>query len=44
MAKIKPAGSKSKKSSNRGALPCLLLVISGIALITLLFFTMMRSG
>jgi hypothetical protein len=43
MAKIKPAGSK-KKSANRGALPCLLLVVSGITLITLLFFAMMRSG
>jgi hypothetical protein len=45
MAKLRPAGKKKKKKeSNLKAVPCLLLVITGIALLTMLFFAMLQSA
>jgi hypothetical protein len=44
MAKYKPAGSKKKKKSNLGAIPCLLLLVSGIILLSLLFYAILKSA
>jgi hypothetical protein len=45
MGKFKPArkDKKSKKGPS-GAIPCLLLLISGIALVSLLFYSILKSG
>lgn len=44
MAKLKPArgGKKKPASSVRGAIPCLVLLISGMVLLYLLFVTLLR--
>jgi hypothetical protein len=44
MAKLKPAKGKKKKSSIAGAIPCLLLILSGIALMSLLFYAILKSA
>ena len=46
MAKYKPAGRKkaSKGPQAKGALPCILIVVMGIALMILLFYAMLHSG
>lgn len=44
MAKFKAARGKKKKKSNLGAIPCFLLIISGILLVTMLFYAMLQSG
>lgn len=47
MAKIKPAGSKKKASgpSSPGAIPCLILVVLGFAILGfILYFSISRSG
>lgn len=46
MAKFKPAGSRkaSPERSNKSAIPCLILVLSGIALISFLFYLILKSG
>ncbi len=46
MAKFKPAGKKKKSSTTRpgGVIPCIILVVLGIALMSLLFYGMLRSG
>ena len=44
MAKFKPAGGKKKKESSRGAIPCLLALVSGIVLITMLFYAILKSA
>jgi hypothetical protein len=45
MAKLKPAGSKKAPAkSNRSAIPCLILVVLGIALMCLLFYLSLQSG
>jgi hypothetical protein len=46
MAKFKPAGKKKKGGTARpgGAIPCLILVVMGIALMSLLFYGILRSG
>ncbi len=46
MAKFKPAGSRKAKAprSNRGVIPCLILLVSGFVLIFLLFYAMLKSG
>jgi hypothetical protein len=48
MAKYKPAKSgKSKETFNpkaQGAIPCLILIIGGFLLISLLFYGMMTSS
>ena len=44
MVKLKPAKGKSKEKSARGAIPCLILLLSGMALITLLFYAILKSS
>ena len=46
MAKFKPAGLKKAKApgSNRGLVPCLLLVAVGFGLIFLLLYLLLQSG
>jgi hypothetical protein len=45
MAKIKAArGVKKKKKSALDAIPCLFLVVSGIVLLSLLFYAVARSA
>ncbi len=46
MAKFKPAGSKKPKAaqSKRGFIPCLIVLVVGFVLISLLFFAVMKSG
>ncbi len=46
MAKFKPAkkGKKGKSKFPGGAIPCLILVVSGMALITLLFYSILKSS
>jgi len=47
MAKVKLAGSKKSKASKtsdvRGALPCLFLVLMGIALLMVIFYYSLQS-
>lgn len=44
MAKFKTAKRKPKVSPTRGVIPCLLLVVSGIVLMSLFFYGMLKSG
>ena len=45
MGKYKPARGKAKKeSSSRGAVPCVILLIAGMLLLFVLFYSMMKSG
>jgi hypothetical protein len=46
MAKLKPAGSSKKlpAKSARAAIPCLILVLLGIAGMCLLFYLSLQSG
>lgn len=44
MAKIKPVKGKKKKSRNLEALPCLLVLVSGMILLGLLFYAIMKSA
>ena len=45
MAKFKPAKpGKKKESKIQGAIPCLILLVSGILLLSLLFYGMLKSG
>ena len=46
MGKFKPAGSrkKAKAASNRGLVPCLLLLLTGFALVFLLMRAVLTSG
>ena len=45
MAKFKPISkSKTKTSQTRGLIPCLILVVGGIALMSLFFYYMMKSA
>ena len=46
MAKFKPAGSKKAPASrsNRGLIPCSILILAGFALIILLFYELLKSG
>ncbi len=46
VAKFKPAGSKKPKAaqSKRGFIPCLIVLVVGFVLISLLFFAVMKSG
>jgi len=44
MAKIKPARKdKAKKKAPPGAIPCAILVILGIVLLSLLFWAILKS-
>jgi len=46
MAKFKPAGSRrtTASRSNRGLIPCAILILAGFALIMLLFYEILKSG
>jgi hypothetical protein len=45
MAKFKTAGGKKAPAkSNRSAIPCLVLVVLGIALMSVLFYLSLQSG
>lgn len=46
MAKFKPAGKRktTPERSNKSAIPCLILILGGIALISLLFYEILKSG
>ena len=46
MAKIKPAGKKKKASSRvpGGAVPCLVFLVLGFVLISLLFYAILKSA
>jgi len=44
MAKFKPARGKKKEAPTRGAVPCLILLISGMALVLLLLYFVLKSS
>ncbi|MEZ5400758.1 MAG: hypothetical protein R2729_13885 [Bryobacteraceae bacterium] len=46
MAKYKPVGKSTpeKPASTRGVVPCLLLVLGAIALVSFLFYAMLQSS
>jgi hypothetical protein len=45
MAKIKAAGTrKGAKRSNRSAIPCAIVVVAVIALVSLLFYALLKSS
>jgi hypothetical protein len=47
MAKFKPAGSRKPSTpagSNKAVIPCALLILAGIALLSLLFYEILKSG
>lgn len=44
MAKFKPAKAGKKKPKRQGMIPCLILLISGMVLVSLLFWAMLKSG
>ena len=47
MAKFKPAGSRKpagQSSSNRGLIPCAIVILSGFVLLFLLFYEILKSG
>ena len=46
MAKFKPAGSRKSadKRSNAAAIPCLILILTGSAIIAYLFYQVLKSS
>jgi hypothetical protein len=44
MAKFKPAKAGKKAPKKQGMIPCLILLLSGMALLSLLFWAVLRSG
>jgi len=44
MAKLKTAKSKRKKPATRGLIPCLLVIISVVVLMSLFFYAMLKSS
>ena len=46
MAKLKAAGSRKEKAkrSNLQAIPCLLLVVGAVVLLSVLFYALLSSG
>jgi hypothetical protein len=44
MAKFKLAKARKKAAPARGAVPCIILLISGMALLSLLFWGILKSG
>lgn len=44
MGKFKPAGKKTKPPPRPGAVPCVILVISGMVLLSLLFYSILKSA
>jgi hypothetical protein len=46
MAKYKPAGSRKVRpeKSNRGLIPCAILILTGFALMFFLFYEILKTG
>ncbi len=45
MAKLKPAGKKKTKTGRPGgAISCVVLVVMGIVLLSLLFYSVLKQG
>jgi len=44
MAKFRPAKTRKKTRKAQGMIPCLILLISGMVLLFLLFWAVLRSG
>ena len=46
MAKYRPAGAKKIKAgrSNRGLIPCAFLILAAFALVSLLFYEILKNG
>jgi hypothetical protein len=44
MAKFKPARGKTPAKSNRGAIPCLILLVTVFLLLFLLFYAVLKSS
>ena len=46
MAKFKPAGSRrtTTAKSNKGLIPCAILIIGALGLMILLFYELLKSG
>jgi len=44
MAKFKTAKGKAKQRATKGLIPCLLIIIGGIALVSMLFYGMLSSA
>jgi hypothetical protein len=44
MVKYKAPKGKPRPSSTRGLIPCLLLIVSGIALMSLFFYLMLKGA
>jgi hypothetical protein len=46
MARFKAAGSRKSSSarSNAAAIPCLLLILTGTAIVAFLFYEVLKSG
>ncbi|MBI3683847.1 MAG: hypothetical protein HY235_26025 [Acidobacteria bacterium] len=44
MAKFKPVRQKPKPGPQPGAVPCVILVIAGMVLLSLLFWAVLSSG
>ena len=46
MAKFKAAGSRKAPAvrSNAAAIPCLLLILAGVAIVSLLFYELLKSS
>jgi len=44
MAKLRPAGKRPKPASTKGLIPCLLLVLGGIALISIFFYYSLKAA
>ncbi len=44
MAKFKLARGKKKSAPSRGAVPCVILLLSAMALVAVLFYAFVRQG
>jgi hypothetical protein len=44
MAKIKPARGKKKKKTGPSAIPCFVLIITGMVLLSILFYAILKSA
>jgi hypothetical protein len=44
MPKLKTAKAKPQKKDARAAVPCLILILSGMLLVSLLFYSMLKSS
>jgi hypothetical protein len=44
MGKFKPAKGKAKPAPTRGLVPCLIVIVSGIVLMSLFFYLMLKSA